>query len=381
MQYNPPYGAQPNSPYVNGNPAAGIEGSIPPAAAIEYTQREIVNTILAASLAPTNSDLTQLTQAIELLSRIPYIIDVGAANAVRIQPVIQATAYLPPMIYLIKWGFANTGATTISVSGLPPLPLLRPTGQALQPGDIGPPGAGIVYTPDGVTFQLLSAAESVGNAPVIIHYGKDASIVVNSIVATVDPTVTSYSTPLWFGILPANTNSSGTVLANINGIGAIYITRGAGNPLAAGDIVAGTMAFMFCDGSELQLLNPQQLNAGTGGGGGGGGGSGYPPDWDDITGQLAPYWLTVKSATVSTQPGLPTSGDVYIIPSGASGTWSSLGGKVGQYIGSAGWVYRTYPAGSLLSVTDTMTFYEFDGSSWRPRVVPSPGYLHHFANC
>ena len=46
MQYNQPYGvSDPNAPYINGNPTTGTMGSIPPAASIEFPQREIVDVI------------------------------------------------------------------------------------------------------------------------------------------------------------------------------------------------------------------------------------------------------------------------------------------------------------------------------------------------
>ncbi|HLH94994.1 MAG TPA: hypothetical protein VKW08_07740 [Xanthobacteraceae bacterium] len=68
MQYNQPYGnADPNASYVNGNPATGTAGSIIPAAAIEYTQREIIAVIQAAGLAPSNGNLAQLLAAIQAL--------------------------------------------------------------------------------------------------------------------------------------------------------------------------------------------------------------------------------------------------------------------------------------------------------------------------
>ena len=54
MKYNQPYGvSDPNAPYINGNPTTGTMGSIPPAASIEYPQREIVNVISNGGLTPT----------------------------------------------------------------------------------------------------------------------------------------------------------------------------------------------------------------------------------------------------------------------------------------------------------------------------------------
>lgn len=65
MRYTPPIGGEPDDPYVDGNPLAGIEGSAVPAASIEDPQREIVDVIEAlGGLTPDPEDLTQLRQAI-----------------------------------------------------------------------------------------------------------------------------------------------------------------------------------------------------------------------------------------------------------------------------------------------------------------------------
>lgn len=81
MKYNVPYGLPDETtlygtPYINGNPTTGTMGSIPPAASIEYDQREIVAVIqwaadhgyhdMAGALCanPTNADLQQLLKAI-----------------------------------------------------------------------------------------------------------------------------------------------------------------------------------------------------------------------------------------------------------------------------------------------------------------------------
>ena len=79
MKYNQPLDqpSNPTAPYINGNPAAGIQGSIVPGESIEYDQREIIEVITRANvrgytdfsgsacLTPANSDLTQLRKAIE----------------------------------------------------------------------------------------------------------------------------------------------------------------------------------------------------------------------------------------------------------------------------------------------------------------------------
>jgi hypothetical protein len=79
MKYNQPFDQpnNPNAPYVDGNRAAGIQGSIVPAASVEFDQREVVEVINTANTRaysdfsntacapPANTDLTQLRKAIE----------------------------------------------------------------------------------------------------------------------------------------------------------------------------------------------------------------------------------------------------------------------------------------------------------------------------
>ncbi|SLN77631.1 hypothetical protein [Oceanibacterium hippocampi] len=81
MEYQAPIGAaDPDDPYVTGNPATGVEGSPVPAEAIEHPMREVVNAIAAAGLAPAAADLTQLAQAIALGGRIRQIVTATSAT-------------------------------------------------------------------------------------------------------------------------------------------------------------------------------------------------------------------------------------------------------------------------------------------------------------
>ena len=90
MQYNQPLDqpSQPNASYIDGNPAAGIQGSIVPAASLEFDQREVVEVIMRANARgysdfsgapcapPANADLTQLRKAIEgFITSFQLIID------------------------------------------------------------------------------------------------------------------------------------------------------------------------------------------------------------------------------------------------------------------------------------------------------------------
>lgn len=74
MQYQPPVNGDildPDRPYVNPNPAAGVKGSVPPAEAIEHPLREIVNAVnfflgtVENPLPASEADLQQLRKAIQ----------------------------------------------------------------------------------------------------------------------------------------------------------------------------------------------------------------------------------------------------------------------------------------------------------------------------
>lgn len=78
-------------------------------------------------------------------------------------------------------------------------------------------------------------------------------------VITLDltPSITAYATgvPYWFKATATNT---GAATANIDGVGAKDIKKGAagGTALAAGDITSGGMYGLIYDGTNLQLISP-----------------------------------------------------------------------------------------------------------------------------
>ena len=166
MQYNAPYGvADPNAPYVNGNPSVGVQGSIPPAASIEYPQREIVQAINDALLAnPTNSDLTQLSAAIRWM-RPQYLVDQGVANAVVIQPNPAPPIWMLPFTFVIQMAATNTAAIcTCTIAGISGgVPFVNEAGNPLGIGDLNG-GSAYICTYDGSEVRVLTNVHS--SAPV-----------------------------------------------------------------------------------------------------------------------------------------------------------------------------------------------------------------------
>lgn len=159
MQYNPPYGASADASFVDGNPPLGVEGSIIPAAAVELTQREIVNTILKNQLAPTNSDLTQLARA-QQVDLVNWAIDTGSLNhiVVTLDPA-PATLIAGLKIWtLIK--VTNTGSTDVNCNGIVK-PLLTQSLVNLPSGVIVANGIAIIVY-DGTQWQLMLGTAATG---------------------------------------------------------------------------------------------------------------------------------------------------------------------------------------------------------------------------
>jgi hypothetical protein len=129
MLYNQPLDQPTNSNagYVDGNPAAGIQGSIVPAASIEFDQREIVEVITRANLrgyfdfsgtpcgTPSNSDLAQLRKAIEGYIQ-SWTITTNITKTVHGASPDFPDLYAA-MAWLSQYRITNTGSVTFQVVG------------------------------------------------------------------------------------------------------------------------------------------------------------------------------------------------------------------------------------------------------------------------
>ncbi len=115
MLYNAPYDqlpGNPNASYLDGNPGIGQQGSIIPAAAMEYPQREIVNVLTDNGLTPSNSDLDQLSKAIQL-DIVNWVTDTNAtAGTITITPSPLPPSLVAGLKFLVKVKNTNLGSVT-----------------------------------------------------------------------------------------------------------------------------------------------------------------------------------------------------------------------------------------------------------------------------
>jgi hypothetical protein len=161
MKYQQPYGvSDPNAAYINGNPSTGTMGSIPPAASIEYPQREIVNFITASGLSPTDADLVQLAKAVQN-GFVNFGADQGTPNqiAVTLHPPI--TAYTIGLRLFIKMAYANTTQVVVNVNAIGGVPLVHADLSQLIGAELKV-GQMIECIFDGANFQMMSGGSGGG---------------------------------------------------------------------------------------------------------------------------------------------------------------------------------------------------------------------------
>lgn len=165
MKYNQPYGqTDANAHYVNGDPSIGRAGSIPPAEAFEFPQREILAVIADAGFEPTNEDLTQLLKAIKKIAQLAgvyFIVDSGTADA-----MAGTTTNAPPsyaaakLIVVKKMASANSSAMTANFWNLGDVAVKDNTGATLSSGALV--GGGLfILAPDGAgALRVLGGTTS-----------------------------------------------------------------------------------------------------------------------------------------------------------------------------------------------------------------------------
>ena len=154
MKYEAPYGVtDPNAPYINGNPATGQAGSIPPAAAFEYPMRELVAMITGGGETPSDADLQQLLKAARS-QFANYCADVGVTNALVgvFSPAI--AIYTMGMPFRVLVSHTNTGASTFD-GGAGAHPIKHCDGTDVA-GDDLPAGALVELVWAGSAFQMTN---------------------------------------------------------------------------------------------------------------------------------------------------------------------------------------------------------------------------------
>jgi hypothetical protein len=167
MKYNQPFDqpSNPNASYIDGNPGAGIQGSIVPAASIEYPQREIMNAIQAAGLVGTNSDLNQLLEMMKIMDVFNHF-KVGVpnlGNATQWSTTVPTLPIMPPPFGTAIWFKAvyasMQGGTVFSVNGSPFMPVTNADLTPIAIGDVLGTGWLLLFF-DGAEWLIVAGTQA-----------------------------------------------------------------------------------------------------------------------------------------------------------------------------------------------------------------------------
>jgi hypothetical protein len=124
--------------FVDGNPSQGVQGTIVTAEFLNALQSHRHDGGSQDGSCPIN-----------------YAADTGTANAYAIALTPALAAHVQGMPIFFKAANANTGPSTIAISGLAGVAMLNPDGTALRAAQITA-GAIIMIAYDGASYQLLS---------------------------------------------------------------------------------------------------------------------------------------------------------------------------------------------------------------------------------
>ncbi|WAC26441.1 gp53-like domain-containing protein [Ancylobacter sp. SL191] len=175
MKYYAPFGSSdPNASYVDRNTPGAVRGSAVPGKAVEATQRELVNFLLASGLTPTEEDLDQVATAARSQA-MNYRVAGGTANALTatLDPAPASLAALVGVPLRLVTVANTSGTVTLSVNGLAATTVYRRNSNSLLPGDIRAGITELMF--DGTYFRVLSvpfgASLISGNGWIDLHGG------------------------------------------------------------------------------------------------------------------------------------------------------------------------------------------------------------------
>jgi hypothetical protein len=201
-------------------------GSIPPAASIEFPQREIANLITNAGITPSNADLVQLAKGVQS-NRLNYALDTGAAANVYVIAVNPGlTAYAVGQRWNVKISHGNTGPSTININGLGARNIVLPSGRVLGGGEM-PTGAVVGLVDDGTNLQIQNMNLNALSAP--LNYYVNATTGNDTAYDGLTPTISGGHGP--FATIQRAITA--TTSWNMNGYNVtIYVADGSYSPFS-----------------------------------------------------------------------------------------------------------------------------------------------------
>jgi hypothetical protein len=268
MKYQPPFPdvgqlPDPERSYVNGDPSIAQQGSIPPAEAFEFPQREIVSVITRSFQTPSDQDLEQLTRGARD-GKLNFCVDGGPLNQIQVTLAPPFRGYEAGLVLRVLVAHTVTGPTTISINRMNPTAVRRRDGAEMQPNDIL---AGQIATLlcDGTFFQLQNFGEDAQEPGGPITFNVDVPYVRNSSPIDAGNHFDGMFSPPLDNINEGRTVevksdriNTGPMTFRPNEFPTHPICRPDGSPLEAGDIQDNMICWLMFDSEQWQLLTQRR---------------------------------------------------------------------------------------------------------------------------
>jgi hypothetical protein len=263
MKYWPPFGnPDPDAAYLNGNPAIGVQGSIPDCRGYEGMMRDNVNLIKAAGFAPTDADVQQIARSVR--QGVNYIVATqigGNANTLTCANTgdVPTLTSLPAGLRLfVHIPANNTGATTLVIDGMAAVSIVRANGADLSADDLRG-GMIAALVSDGTKLQIenfqgfTSSTTNNNTYTVNIPYIADTGAV-NVVTAVFAPPLSSQAAGLIVCVKLGHT-LTGPSTITVNALATKPIVRPDGSPTQLNDAFIGEMLLLSYDGTSYQIIN------------------------------------------------------------------------------------------------------------------------------
>lgn len=161
------------------------------------------------------------------------------AYAITLSPA--PASYVEGMEVRFKAGTANTSAATLNVNGLGAVAIKKLHDQDLATGDIEA-GQIVIVVYDGTVWQMMSeVAQTSAPANVVLNDGSPIYAATatgnDTYVVTLSPALGAYTNGFVLN-MKVDVANTGPATVNVNGLGAVAITKLFNQPLVTGDILA-----------------------------------------------------------------------------------------------------------------------------------------------
>jgi hypothetical protein len=265
MKYHQPYGVgDPQAPYINGDPSVGRQGSIIPAEAVEFPQRELTNFFNISNILPSDSDMVQLARSVQN-GYVNFGTDTGTVNALQcvLSPPLIGTEYATGLMIRLK--LLNTilnDVTHTSVTfnaGLGARNVVMPDGSL--PPDQAMKGGGVyLFLFDGTRWQVIGAPVGGGGGgasttySVNIPYVNDTGPSSNNIKAIYAPPVAAITEGLFIAVKLAHPLITAVCNITVNTHPVKKIARANGDSPVAGDADTNQILLLCFDGVNFQIV-------------------------------------------------------------------------------------------------------------------------------